>query len=60
MDIRDSIDDLNIAVCAIAYYLYRLAGCPYGETEQGYVIWLDIQKRAWVKNIAKEDDSKED
>lgn len=45
--ISDSIDDLNVSVAALGYYLYRQAGCPYGDNLSGLTAWIDIQKTAF-------------
>jgi hypothetical protein len=49
MSVSDSIDDLNVSTAAFGYYLYRQAGCPFGDTLSGFTAWVDIQKRAWYK-----------
>ncbi|HEY9657693.1 MAG TPA: hypothetical protein V6C65_04450 [Allocoleopsis sp.] len=35
-------EDIQTHVAAIAYYLYRLAGCPFGNTLAGYEAWIKI------------------
>jgi hypothetical protein len=47
--ISEDIDDIKVAVTAIAYYLYRQANCPYGDNISGLTAWLDIQKEAFEK-----------
>jgi len=49
-------NDLTIA--SLAYYLYRLANCPHGNTIGGLTLWLDIQKQ--IFNDLAERDSKLD
>ena len=41
-------DDLEMSVASLAYCLYRLAGCPYGDTVSGLTAWIDIQKKAFA------------
>jgi hypothetical protein len=47
--ISEDIDDIKVAVTAIAYYLYRLNQCPYGDSLSGLTAWLDIQKENFEK-----------
>lgn len=37
-----TFDDVQIHVAAIAYYLYRLAGCPFGDNLPGYQAWMQV------------------
>jgi hypothetical protein len=46
---NDEIDNLNVSVAAIAYYLYRQALCPCGDTLTGFTMWLDMQKDVFEK-----------
>lgn len=39
-DITLNNDELQTAVAAIGYYLYRQAGCPYGNTDTGLQGWM--------------------
>jgi len=41
-------DDLEMSSAALAYYQYRLAGCPYGDTVSGLTVWIDIQKETFA------------
>ena len=50
-EMGDSIDSLNVSVASIAYYLYRLAGCPYGDSISGWTAWLDVQKEVFEKLV---------
>lgn len=52
--ISEDIDDIKVSVAAIGYYLYRQAGCPYGDSLSGFTAWLDIQKQAWELLVEKE------
>lgn len=36
------LEDVQVHVAALAYYLYRLAGCPFGANLSGYQAWLEI------------------
>jgi hypothetical protein len=47
--ISEDIDDIKVSVAAIGYYLYRQAGCPYGDSLSGFTAWLDTQKQAFEK-----------
>jgi len=40
---QEVVDDLTVAVAALAYYVYKGAGCPYGDNLQGLHIWIGIQ-----------------
>ena len=51
---EDSIDSLNISVVSLCYYLYRQAGCPYGDSQQGLSIWVDLQKERWTELLDTE------
>lgn len=35
-------DDVQMATAAIAYYLYRQAGCPLGDSLSGLNAWLKL------------------
>lgn len=52
--ILEDIDDIKVSVAAIGYYLYRQAGCPYGDSLSGFTAWLDIQKQSWELLVEKE------
>lgn len=43
------IIETTIAVAAISYYLYRLAGCPFGDTPSGLNAWNSVQIKEFVK-----------
>ena len=47
--ISEDIDDIKVSVAAIGYYLYRQAGCPYGDNFAGFSAWLEMQRDAWGK-----------
>ena len=51
---QDSIDSLNISVISLFYYLYRQAGCPYGDSQQGLSVWIDMQKLQWKQLLKTE------
>lgn len=34
------LEDVGVATAALAYYLYRVAGCPFGDNLSGYEAWL--------------------
>ena len=38
-ELSEPISDLNTSVVAIAYYLYRQAGCPLGDNVAGLDAW---------------------
>lgn len=43
MAIKDEdFDDARVVIAALAYYFYRLAGCPMGESLSGFQAWLNI------------------
>jgi len=44
----------DLAIASLAYYLYRMAGCPHGNTSDGLTLWLDIQKQIF-NDLAKRD-----
>jgi Protein of unknown function (DUF2934) len=35
-------ENRDIHIAAIAYYLYRQAGCPLGDNVPGLDAWIDI------------------
>jgi hypothetical protein len=37
-----TLEDVQVHVAALGYYLYRLAGCPLGDSLSGYQAWLQI------------------
>lgn len=37
----DEIDELKVYVAALYYYLYRQAGCPFGDNLSGYDAWIE-------------------
>jgi len=41
-------DDLKVSIASFGYYLYRVAGCPYGDSLAGFTAWIDIQKKAFA------------
>ncbi len=44
----EKIENLEVYVAAIYYYLYRQAGCPFGNSLTGYDAWMDAQvKKPW-------------
>ena len=51
---QDSIDSLNINAMSLYYFLYRQAGCPYGDTQQGLSAWIDIQVMKWKELLKRE------
>lgn len=38
----EPITDVHVDVVAIAYYLYRQAGCPHGDTVTGFDSWYKV------------------
>jgi len=42
----------DVVIASLAYYLYRMAGCPHGNTSDGLTLWLDIQKQIFT-DLAK-------
>lgn len=34
-------DEVMTYIAGIAYYLYRQAGCPYGNNLSGYQTWVE-------------------
>jgi hypothetical protein len=44
----DECNNLEVSVASLAYCLYRLAGCPYGDTVSGLTVWIDIQKETFA------------
>lgn len=38
----EQISELNTDVVAIAYYIYRMSGCPHGDTVAGFASWYKI------------------
>ena len=44
----DECNNLKVSVASLAYYLYRLAGYPYGDTVSGLTAWIDIQKETFA------------
>jgi hypothetical protein len=47
--ISEDIDDIKVAVTAIAYYLYRQLACRYGDNFAGFTAWLEMQRDAFEK-----------
>lgn len=41
-DEQANLEDTQIATAGLAYYLYRLAGCPFGNTLSGYQAWMEV------------------
>jgi len=41
-------DDLKVSIASFGYYLYRVAGCPYGDSLAGLTVWIDIQKETFA------------
>lgn len=39
---EEDFENTKVATAAIAYYLYRLAGYPMGNSFNGFTAWLDI------------------
>lgn len=48
---QDDIDSLNISTISLAYYLYRVAGTPFGDNASGLTAWLDVQKDVWREMV---------
>lgn len=40
-EIVADLNDLETSLNSLVYYLYRLAGCPYGSTFAGLMAWVD-------------------
>ncbi len=56
----EEIENLNVSVASLVYYLYRQAGTPLGDNTSGMVAWLDIQKDLWRDLIEPNLESKDD
>jgi hypothetical protein len=41
-NMNKQISELNTDVVAIAYYIYRMSGCPHGDTVAGFASWYKI------------------
>lgn len=44
---NERIEAIEESVCALAYYMYRQAGCPQGDTLQQFNLWVSIQREHW-------------
>lgn len=44
----------KVAIAVLALYLYRQAGCPYGESLSGLNMWVNLQMQVfeeWADKI---------
>ncbi len=45
--------DLQATLTAILYYLYRQAGCPYGDSLSGLTAWKRVNLDAPFNELAQ-------
>lgn len=49
-------DDVQTGLAAICYYLYRTAGCPYGDNLSGFEMWMQANVRGPWRKLAEQED----
>lgn len=56
MKSEENIENLETHVAAIYYYLYRQAGCPFGDSLSGYDAWIEAQVKQPFETFAASSD----
>ena len=52
-DAEDAAEELSVHIVAIAYYIYRHAGCPMGEGLDAFNLWANVNLWAPFEAIAE-------
>ena len=55
---QEQFDDAQIATAGLAYYLYRQAGCPFGDSLGGLNAWLRANVTGPFEEVFQNDDEK--
>ena len=52
----EEFDDVQTGLATALYYLYRLAGCPLGDSLSGFNAWIELQRDEFSKFSDRCDD----